>query len=179
MTEIRGLQVLAEGTYVLMEDVVAAIREYAQSLDDPNLGGCIHDLASWLIGEEPNVFESEIAAVGHEPITPALTGTEVHGAESDDVIPDVDRIEVYPVETERGLRWHARSIDTGGFILKTTNGSFDQTWVISNAEERWPGIPVHVVSSASDDSKWTEDGTRGVFPSKGPPVRRLFAGVNR
>ena len=159
MTDIRGFLVTANGTYVLMDDVVAAIREYAQSLEDANDGAAVHALAGWLVGGDP------------EPV-------EVHGAEADDVTLDVDRVEVYPVETPSGLRWHARSIDTGGFILKTTGGSFDQEWVIRNAAERWPGVNVHLLSQAGEDSKWIEDGTRGVFPSKGPPVRRLFAGVN-
>jgi hypothetical protein len=102
-----------------------------------------------------------------------------YGAEEDDVSEGVERIEVYPDPPEDPRpKWYARSIDTSGFILKTTGGSFDQEWVIQNASERWPDIPIHMLKSAGEDSKWVEDGTRGVFPSKGPPIRRLWAGVS-
>lgn len=169
MSEIQGFQVPTEGTYVLLEDVVSAIRAYAQSLEDPNAGALVHDLATWLdAGRNPEVEQE-------------ATETPVpYGAEEDDVSEGVERIEVYPDPPEDPRpKWYARSIDTSGFILKTTNGSFDQEWVIQNAQERWPGIPVHLLKSAGEDSKWTEDATRGVHPSLGPPVRRLFAGAGR
>jgi len=169
MTDIRGLQVQEVGTYVLMADVVQAIREYAQSLDDPNAGGLIHDLATWLDGGLPAQEEAHDAVIEQE----------VYGAEPDDVSEGVARVEIFPDNPDDPRpRWHARSVDTGGYILKTTAGSFDQEWVIKNAQERWPGIEVHLLKHAGEDSKWIEDSTRGVFPSIGPPVRRLFAGVS-
>lgn len=168
MTDIQGFQVPSEGTYVLLDDVISAIRAYAQSLEDPNAGGLIHDLATWLDG-----------GVAPEAETP-VADSDPYGAEEDDVSEGVERVEVYPDPPEDPRpKWYARSIDTSGFILKTTNGSFDQEWVIQNAQERWPDIPIHLLKSAGEDSKWTEDATRGVHPSVGPPVRRLFAGAGR
>ena len=91
----------------------------------------------------------------------------------------VARVEIYPDNPDDPRpKWYARTVDTGGYILKTTNGSFDQEWVIRNAEERFPGIPVYLLNHAGEDSKWKEDSTRGTFPSVGPPVRRMFAGVS-
>jgi len=165
MSEIRGFQVEA-GMYVLRDDVVASIREYAQSLEDPNAGALIHELASWLSGEE---------TLGTEE-TPQTY--EVHGAEEDDITLDVARIEIFPDPPDDPRpKWYARSVDTGGYIMKTTGGSFDFEWVVKNAEERWPGISLHLLQNAGEDSKWVEDRERGAFPSVGPPVRRLWAGV--
>lgn len=182
--QMRGFAVTIGGTYVLMDDVVTAIRAYAQSLDDPNFGAFAHEIANWLAGGLPPAVpdsspHAEVAPQPLEHIGEAVDTPDVFGAEPDDNVHGVDRVEVYPVETPSGLKWYARSIDTGGFILKTTNGSYDQNWVISNADERWPDKPIHLLNSAGEDSKWIEDGTRGVFPSKGPPIRRLFAGVGR
>ncbi len=163
MTEIRGMEVAASGTYVLLEDVVTVIHEYAQSLDDPTAGAAIHALASWLVsGEMP------------------VEASEVYGAESDDVTEGVARVEIYPDPPEDPRpKWYARTIDTSGFILKVTNGSFDQEWVIQNAQERFPGVEIFLLKNAGEDSKWTEDKERGVFPSYGPPIRRLWAGAGR
>ena len=112
-----------------------------------------------------------------ETVVEAVVGPP-HGQEADDVTPDVARIEVFPDPPDDPRpKWYARSIDTSGFIMKTTNGSFDFEWVVKNAEERWPDIPIHLLQNAGEDSKWVEDSTRGVFPSKGPPIRRLYAGV--
>lgn len=171
-TPIRGFQTQIAGTYVLFDDVITAIRQYAQSFDDPEAGALIHELANWLSsGEAVPEPAPELEVVAEEQ------PYEVYGSEPDDVSPGVERIEVFPDPPDDPRpKWYARSVDTGGFILKTTGGSFDQEWVIRNAEERWPGIPIHLLKSAGDDSKWTEDGTRGVFPSKGPPVRRLWTG---
>jgi len=174
MTDIRGLQVQEAGTYVLMADVVTAIREYAQALDDPNAGALIHDLATWLDGGLPN--EDALPVAVSEPRT---NETEVFGSEPDDVTEGVARVEIFPDNPDDPRpRWHARTVDTGGYILKTTAGSFDQEWVIQNAQERFPGVEVFVLRHAGEDSKWTEDATRGVFPSMGPPMRRLWAGVS-
>jgi hypothetical protein len=175
-TQIRGFPIPVAGTYVLLDDVVSALRVYAQSLTDPEAGALVHELASWLnAGEEPPSHNAE----------PSLTSVEVHGAEVDDVTPDVARIEVFPDPPDDPRpKWYARSIDTGGHILKTTNGSFDYEWVVQNAQERFPGIDIHLLKNAGDDSMWTENqtsamfknqGNRGAFPSVGPPIRRLFA----
>ena len=165
--QMRGFPVEETGIYVLLGDVVLAVRAYAQSLDDPEAGALVHELASWLSG-------------GEQATEPLRDGEpealhEVHGAEPDDNGLSVERVEIYPDPPDDAKpKWYARSIDTGGFILKITNGSFDQDWVIQNAGERWPGVPIHLLKNGGEDSKWVEDGTRGVFPSKGPPVRRLW-----
>jgi len=171
---MNGFQVQVEGTYVLLDDVVAAVRAYAQSLSDPDQGALIHELASWFASGEPAPLRygepvHEVAEAEAEP-------EEVYGWEPEDSHPGVERVEIYPEPPDDpSPKWYARSIDTGGHILKVTNGSFDQEWVIRNAQERWPGLDIHMLKDASEDSKWAEDGTRGVFPSKGPPVRRLWA----
>jgi hypothetical protein len=184
--QIRGFPVPEAGTYVLVNDVVSAIRAFAQSLPDPEDGALVHELASWLAaGAVPPAGEDssphvEVAPQPLEQIGEAVDTPDVFGAEEDDVSPGVDRVEIYPDPPEDPRpKWYARSIDTGGFILKVTNGSYDFEWVVQNAEERWPGIPLHLLKSAGEDSKWVEDSTRGVFPSLGPPVRRLWAGVGR
>jgi len=164
VTEIRGFPVTDAGTYVLIDDVVAAIREYAQAQEDPNSGALIHDLASWIGGGVPDDPEAE---------------PEVFEAEPDDVTNGVARVEIFPDNPDDPRpRWHARTIDTSGYIIKTTNGSFDQEWVIQNAQERFPGIEIYLLRHAGEDSKWKEDASRGAFPSLGPPTRRLWAGVS-
>src|SRR5262245_38712312 len=169
MTEIRGFPVVQAGTYVLMDDVVAALKEYAESVDSL----AVAEAAQWLEAGLPAPAVTIDGTAEEGPSEPS-----VFGAEPDDVSEGVDRVEIFPDNPDDPRpRWHARSIDTGGYILKTTNGSFDQARVIQNAEERWPGIPIHLLKHAGEDSKWVEDATRGAFPSLGPPMRRLFAGV--
>ncbi len=169
MSEIQGFQVPTEGTYVLLDDVISAIRAYAQSLEDPNAGGLIHDLATWLDG-------------GREPlagdVVPDAIADAPYGQEADDVTEGVARVEVYPDPPDHpNPKWYARTVDTSGYILKTTDGSFDQEFVIRNAEERFAGVPILLLKHAGEDSKFMEDSTRGVFPSIGPPVRRLWQGI--
>ncbi len=169
MSEIQGFQAPTAGTYVLLPDVVSAIRAYAQSLEDPNAGALIHDLASWLDGgADPEVEQP----VTEDPVP--------HGAEEDDVTEGVARVEIYPDPPDDPRpKWYARTVDTSGFIIKVTDGSYDQSFVIENAQQRFPGVSVFLLKSAGEDSKWTEDRERGVFPSMGPPVRRLWAGAGR
>jgi hypothetical protein len=168
MTEIQGFHVQSTGTYVRLSDVVQALRAYAQSLEDPNDGAAVHGAVGWLdAGSNPDVQE------------PAAEVIEApHGAEADDVIHGVDRVEVYPDPPDDPRpKWYARTIDTGGYILKVTDGSYDQSWVISNAEARFPGLPIILLKHAGEDSKWTEDASRGAFPSVGPSPRRLWGGI--
>ncbi len=172
-TQIQGFHVQATGTYVLLDDVVSAIREYAQSLEDADAGGAVHGVAGWL--------ESGSAPENEEPVpVQQLADAVPYGSEEDDVTEGVARVEVYPDPPEDPRpKWYARTIDTGGYILKVTEGSFDQEFVIRNAQERFPGIEIFLLRNAGEDSKWNEDRTRGVFPSLGPPVRRLWAGAGR
>ena len=169
MSEIQGFQVPTEGTYVLLDDVISAIRAYAQSLEDPNAGGLIHDLATWLDGgRDPEVQVPETSGVAEAP----------HGQEPDDVTEGVARVEVYPDPPDHpNPKWFARTVDTSGYVIKVTDGDFDQAFVIRNAEERFAGVPILLLKHAGEDSKYMEDSTRGVFPSIGPPVRRLWQGI--
>ena len=101
MPELRGFEASASGTYVLLEDVIATIREYAQSLDDPNSGAAIHELASWFAaGQDPRNVTAE------EP-QDVVASEQEHD-------PAANRIELYPEETPRGIRWYARSVDAEG-----------------------------------------------------------------
>jgi hypothetical protein len=169
-TQIQGFHIEMSGTYVLISDVVAALRAYAQSLEDPNDGAAVHGAVGWLDAGATPEAQVPVEEVREAP----------HGAEADDVTEGVDRIEIYPDPPDDPRpKWYARSIDTSGYIIKVTDGSYDQSFVIQNAEQRFPGIPVHLLKSAGEDSKWTEDATRGVFPSVGPSPRRLFAGAGR
>jgi hypothetical protein len=168
MTEIQGFQVQTSGTYVLLADVVAALRAYAQSLEDPNDGAAVHGAVGWLEAGAALQQELPVPEVREPP----------HGAEPDDVTEGVDRVEIYPDPPDDPRpKWYARTIDTGGFIIKVTDGSYDQDFVISNAEARFPGIPLLLLKHAGEDSKWKEDATRGVFPSVGPSPRRLWGGI--
>lgn len=174
--QIRGFQVAIGGTYVLMDDVVTALRAYAQSLTSPDAGAVVHELASWLAQGAPEIEE----ALPDDPMEVELAEAQVYGAEPLDESSDIERIEIYPDPPDDPRpKWYARSVDTGGYIVQTTGGSFDQDWVIQNASERWPGKGIFLLSHAGGDSKWEEDRERGVFPSKGPPVRRLWAGAGR
>ena len=167
-TQIQGFQVEMPGTYVLISDVVAALRAYAQSLEDPNDGAAVHGAVGWL--------EAGAAPQAHVPV-PEIAEPP-YGAEADDVSEGVDRVEVYPDPPDDPRpKWYARTVDTSGYIIKVTDGSYDQSFVITNAEQRFPGIPILLLKHAGEDSKWTEDATRGAFPSIGPPVRRLWHGI--
>jgi len=154
-TILRGFQVQIGGTYVLLDDVVTVLRMYADSIDSI----AVHEAANWLISGQ------QLPEIESQDRTPDTTNIahEVHGAEPDDVNLDVDRVEVFP--NEEG-KWFARSIDTGGNIMKTTNGSFDVNWVVQNAEDRWPGIPIRIVASESSDSMWEERGRKGPSPKR-------------
>ena len=186
--QIRGVQVSIGGTYVLMDDVVTALRGFAQSMEvsEAVAASAVHEAATWLQqGADQSAlpsYESAVEAVGHSPITDAVRGgpEPPYGQEPLDESPDIGRVEIYPDPPEDpNPKWYARSVDTGGYILQVTSGSYDQEWVIQNAQERWPGKDIYLLRNAGEDSKWEEDRNRGVFPSKGPPVRRLFAGAGR
>ena len=170
--EMRGFQVGISGTYVLLDDIVTALRQYAHVLPDADESAAVFEAAAWLTsgGALP---ETPLAEV--QDLPPSGRSEPPYGAEPDDNGDSVDRIEVYPDPPEDpNPKWYARTVDTGGYIVKVTAGSFDQAWVIQNAQERWPGKEIFLLRNAGEDSKWTEDGTRGVFPSKGPPPRRLW-----
>lgn len=168
---IRGFQVTIGGTYVLMDDVVTAIREYAQSLGDPEHGALVHDVATWLqVGasqEDLNTLKAAAPLGWSEEPAPYVP----HGAEPDDVNADVDRVEIVPLDEGGRIKWYARSIDTGGNVMKRGHANFDRSWVERNAEERWPGIPMYEVSDENERSMWKERGVRGykhgLYPTAG------------
>lgn len=146
-SQIRGFPVSITGTYVLLDDVVTVIREYAQTSPDPVIGGAIHELATWLMG-------------GMEVTAPAeAIETRVSPADQAEPVEGVDRIEVYPSDPEDPRpKWHARACGPEGDILFTTAGSFDQQYVIRDAQERWPGVNTHLIADASVDTVWEEKG---------------------
>lgn len=168
--QMRGFEVGIGGTYVLLDDVVTALRQFAQSLANPDEAALVHEVSTWLISG------GSIPAPHQEESLPLAVDEPPYGSEPMDQSIDIGRVEIYPDPPDDPKpKWYARSVDTGGFILQITNGSFDQEWVIKNAQERWPGKDIYLLQHAGEDSKWVEDGTRGVFPSKGPPVRRLWS----
>lgn len=151
--------------YVLLEDVIASIREYAQSLEDPNAGAAIHELASWL-----GASNMPAAVAGFSEPEPEET---VEG--------NVDRVELYPDPPEDPRpKWYARTVDAEGRILHTTNGSFDYDYVYKDASERWPDKTIHQLTKWSDDSIFTENQERNAYPTAAPlreriSPRRMFA----
>ena len=160
MPELRGFEASAPGTYVLLEDVIATIREYAQSLDDPNSGAAIHELASWFAaGQDPRNVTAE------EP-QDVVASEQEHD-------PAANRIELYPEETPRGIRWYARSVDAEGTILRTTAGSFDYDYVYKDAGERWPDLKIYQVNEWSDDSVFMEQQEKMASPTSGPLRERI------
>jgi len=156
-TPIRGFRTEIAGVYVLLDDVVTTLREFAQSLTDPEQGALIHEVATWLVsGERPTQYESVPET---EEFPPAVEPP--YGAESDDVTPDVARVELFPREESAGRRkWFARSIDTAGNVMKVTHGSFDKPFVEQNARDRWPDIPIHEVQDENESSMVKERGRR-------------------
>lgn len=150
-TPIRGFPVTIGGTYVLLDDVITVLREYAQSLEDADDQAAVHGVATWLQSGAQEVQETVLqAAPEPEPIESYLT-------------PDVDRVELFPTEAAEGgaRKWHARSIDTSGNEMKRTAGSFDKTYVERDIFDRWPGIPVYEVQDEGESSMERERGKRG------------------
>src|SRR5262249_25288783 len=84
----------------------------------------------------------------------------------------VARVEVFP---DAEGKWYARSVDDMGTILKTTNGSFDKTYVISDAGQRWPRKEIHELADAQMDSIWNEQHHAfGWNSRRRPSPRRLW-----
>lgn len=167
-TAMRGFAVTIGGTYVLLDDVVTALREYAQSLSNPDHGALVHELATWLrSGEQPS--SGSVQEPGQEqPVA------------DDPVTSGVDRIEVYPDDPlSPEPRWVARGCSDEGDILSITNGSFDQDAVIADAQARWPNADVHLLSHAGIDTVWEERDPGGIRSSSSgqrrPSPKRLFA----
>lgn len=167
-TPLRGFQVQIGGVYILMDDVVTALREYAQSLESPAAGAAVHEAATWLASGDRELPEAP--AVQAEAVAPDVF----------DPTPNVDRVEVYP-DDPLALRpkWVSRACDSVGRILQVTNGSFDQEYVIRNAEERWPGKTVHLLTESGQDSVWEETDPGGIRSAhsgrRRPSPQRMYA----
>jgi hypothetical protein len=148
--EIRGFAVTIGGTYVLLDDIVTALREYAHALSEAEQAALIHEVATWLQAGDRRLPErEEIPPVGNGAVNPS------------ELTPDVERVEIFPVETARGRRWHARSIDTSGNVMKATAGSFDKTYVERDARDRWPNTPLYELQDENERSMTKERGKRG------------------
>ncbi len=166
--QMRGFPVAISGTYVLMDDVVTALRQYAQSLDDPVQGGAVHEAASWLQSGDRPLPEVE------PPVPP-----EAAAPPAPENLPNVARIEVYPDDPDTpNPRWMARACDDVGRILKVTNGSFDQEYVIRDAQERWPNVETLLLREAGQDSIWEERDPGGIRSASNgrrrPSPHRMF-----
>ncbi len=156
-TPIRGFQVTIGGTYVLMDDVVTALRQFAQSLDDPDQGGAVHEAATWLQSGDRPLPEAD------SPVPPEAAAPPERTAEDILLSEIVDRIEVYPDDPLAVRpRWIARACDSSGRILKVTNGSFDQEYVIRDAQERWPDVTTHLLTEYGQDTVWEENDPGGI-----------------
>jgi hypothetical protein len=162
---MRGFQVTIGGTYVLLDDVVTTLRLYADSLPDPTQ---VYEAAAWLVsGQQPPAVEQWDTP----PPEPEIY-SEPDAA--------VDRIEVYPEDpTAERPRWIARGCSSEGDILYVTRGSFDQDYVIRDAEGRWPGRTVHLVADSAHDTVWEERDPGGIRSTgtkrRRPSPKRLWA----
>ena len=158
MPDIRGIHVESGGTYVLMDDVIASIREYAQSLDDPNAGAAIHELASWLGASS---MPAAVAGISYEePVT--VTDEEA------------DRVELYPHPPgDEKPKWYARTVDSEGNILYTTAGDFHYENVHAEATARWPGLRIYQLNGWKDDSVFIESQEKRAFPTAAPMRERI------
>lgn len=145
--------------YVMLDDVVATIREYAQSLDDANAGAAIHELASWLSGSS-----MPAAVAGIEPVP----DTDPFDLDS------VYRVELYPHPPDDPKpKWYARSVDEEGNILWTSNGAFDYEYIHKAATERWPGKPIYQGYGWAYDSVFLEKQEKKAFPTAAPVRERV------
>jgi hypothetical protein len=170
MPDIRGIHVETGGTYVMLDDVVASIREYAQSLTDPSAGAAIHELASWLGASSMPAAVAGITTVPHS--TEELQ-------EAQDL--SVYRVELYPDPPEDPKpKWYARSVDEEGNILHTTNGAYDYEHVYNTAAERWPGKQIYQLKRWADDSVFLEKMEKNTNQTAAPlrdrvSPKRMFA----
>ncbi len=150
------MEIGATGTYVLLADVVASVREYAQSLDDPHSGGVIHELATWLGGGQD---AREVVEVASEE---AASDAEVY------------RVELYPDPPDDPKpKWYARSVDSEGNILYTSSGSFDYDYVHKEASELWPDKQIYQLQRWADDSVFVENQERKAYPTAAPMRERV------
>jgi hypothetical protein len=162
--EIRGFPVSIGGTYVLMDDVLTVLEAYARTSDSDD----VRELVNWLRAGDLHVEE------------PVETATDLRGQEYTFTRdPAVDRVEVYPDDPENPRpRWIARACSSEGDILHVTNGSFDQEYVIRDAEQRW-GTPIHLVADAMVDTVWEENDPGGIrsphTKRRRPSPKRLWA----
>jgi hypothetical protein len=170
-TPIRGFQVTIGGTYVLLDDVVTVLREYAQSLGAIPEREIIHEVATWLQSGELPLPEQQ--PVQDPAPSPPQTFTPL------DPELGVDRVEIYPDDPlALKPRWIARACSAEGDILYVTNGSIDQEYVIADAQQRWPGCDVHLLTEAGQDTVWEERDPGGIRSASNgrrrPSPKRLW-----
>lgn len=141
-TPIRGFPVTVGGLYVLFDDVITVLREYAQTLETRD-AETVYDLVIWLqSGERPMPSDSDEA--DH------VSGLEVAMLETlieqTEPISAVNRVEVFST----GELWYARALAENGELLYATAGSVEQAEAIQEAQNRWPGKDVHLVTMQPD-----------------------------
>lgn len=168
---LRGFQVQIGGVYVLLDDIVTVLREYALTLADPDEMTLVNELAGWLGSGERQLPEAQESPLPEVPAEPAV----VYAYDE-----NVDRVEIYPDDpTAIRPRWIARSVDDTGSILFVTNGSFDQDYVIRDAEQRWPDKDIHLLTEAGIDTIWEERDPGGIRSASSgrrrPSPKRLWA----
>lgn len=146
MNELQGIMIERAGAYLHIEDAVLYLREIAEQYDqagNPSASLALRAVADAWSGEEPAPNQEEAA-----PVISLVTADP--GA-------DVYLVEVFPDNPEEPRpRWHARTVDNQGRILTTTNGSFDQNYVVKDAKDRWPGVEVLLVPDQNYDSVWEQ-----------------------
>jgi len=142
-TQLRAIAVAEPGTYILFEDIIAAIGSFALTVDSFTKQRAIHELIMWLEGtggDFPEQEEEAAAPVGR------IFGTKE----------DPDRIELYP---DADRKWHARLIDLDGNIINEIGqGDFNQQYVEQLAAEQYPHLTIHQMEAEDEDSTWQGKG---------------------
>ena len=137
--QLRAIGVQEPGTYILFEDMLAAIESFALSVDSFSKQRGIHELLTWLEGSGGQFFEEEEA---EEKPVGRIFKTKA----------DPERIELYP---DADRKWHARLIDHDGNIIgEVNNGDFNQQFVEKDAAEKYPDLIIHQMESEDEDSTW-------------------------
>jgi len=141
--QMRAIGVAEPGTYILFEDMLAAIESFALTLDSFAKQRGIHELLDWLEGTGGSFAE--------ETEEPAKPVGRIFRTKDDPA-----KIELYP---DGDRKWHARLVDLeGNDIGEANGGSFDRNWVEEDARQQYPDLEIIQMESEDDDSSWTGKG---------------------
>lgn len=157
---IEGIYVPRPGVWVHVDDVADALRRMAEETDGDARDALVGAAESFSGSE----IDSQVAETSAEPERVAEPLLDDH--------PEVARIEVFPDEVGK---WYARPVASDGSILLVTDGSFDRSFVETDAQARWSGKEIHELPDAMGDSIWDEQHHAfGFNGRRRPSPRRLW-----